>query len=162
MTGKTVFEALREDLAEPLQFEDFDVARDTQFVLERVSEHPAYELRLSARDLARAGLLMARNGRWNGRQVISEAWVAESTASYSDIGYGYMWWIGTNGLHFGQKFPGKVYSGIGNWGQFVLVDPVRDLVIVHRTEGAGLFRSNVAPPQFGRLVGKILAALPAG
>jgi CubicO group peptidase (beta-lactamase class C family) len=65
-TGKTVFESLRDDLATPLQFEDFSYTFDTSFHQESVAQHPAYVIRLSARDLARVGLLMARNGRWAG------------------------------------------------------------------------------------------------
>jgi len=56
--GKTVFDSLRDDLATPLQFEDFRFPRDTRFVLESASKYPAYVMKLSARDLARVGLLM--------------------------------------------------------------------------------------------------------
>ncbi|WP_175497123.1 serine hydrolase domain-containing protein [Variovorax boronicumulans] len=59
-TGRSVFEALKTDLAEPLQFQDFRYPQDTESRLERSSEHPAQVMHLSARDLARIGLLMAR------------------------------------------------------------------------------------------------------
>ncbi len=68
-TEKTIFEALRDDLAVPLGFEDFDLERDTRLVYENASDHPAYLMRLSARDLARVGLLMSRSGRWKSRPV---------------------------------------------------------------------------------------------
>ncbi|MDO8285821.1 MAG: hypothetical protein Q7T69_12510 [Rhodoferax sp.] len=72
--------------------------RDTEYVYEQASRYPAYVMRVSARDTARIGLLMARGGRWQDQQVVSRQWVDESTASYSDtspgVGYGYLWWVG--------------------------------------------------------------------
>jgi CubicO group peptidase (beta-lactamase class C family) len=126
-TGKNVFEALRDDLAQPLQFEDFNLSRDTQFWFEPVSMHPAYIMRLSARDLARVGLLMARDGRWNDQQIVSKEWVAASTQSYSDTGtsgrgYGYLWWVRTGSHSF---------SANGHEGQTMIVNPARDLIFVH-------------------------------
>jgi CubicO group peptidase (beta-lactamase class C family) len=44
------------------------------------SVHPEYVMRLSTRDLARLGLLMARRGRWRDRQLIPEEWVRYSTS----------------------------------------------------------------------------------
>jgi CubicO group peptidase (beta-lactamase class C family) len=130
-----------------------------------MSEHPAYDLRLSVRDLARVGLLMARSGRWNGRQIVSQQWVAESTRAYSSpwpgVGYGYLWWVSReDGPFYGQRFPGKVFSAEGNFGQYIIVDPVRDLVIVHRVH-AGAFHADVTPRHFVELLGRILAAAPA-
>ena len=165
MTGKSVFESLETDLARPLQFEDFSSFRDTRWVYDRsLSEHPAYEMRLSARDLGRIGLLMARRGRWKDQRIVSEAWVTESTSSYSTTGpgtgYGYLWWVGIDGRHFGQIFPAPIFSARGNHGQFVLVDQTRDLVIVHRVNSDKATHANVGNKEFGALLGKLLAAGP--
>jgi len=161
-TGKTVFESLRDDLAAPLQFENFSYFMDTRFQYEPVSEHPAYIMRISARDLARVGLLMARGGQWADRRIVSEKWVEESTTSYSRVsartGYGYLWWIGIGDLFYLQKFPGKVFAGEGAQGQHVIVDPVRDLVIVHRVNAEHDHRRNVTAAQFAELLGKIMEA----
>lgn len=133
LAGHGVFSALDTELARPLQFEDFEVDRDTESVYETLSEHPAYVMRLSARDVARIGLLMARGGRWQERELVSRRWIDESTTPYSDtsrgVGYGYLWWVGRDHWQFGQEFPGPVFSARGNFGQFLLVDPVRDLVV---------------------------------
>ena len=164
LTGSSVFDSLDKELARPLRFEDFDQSRDTEFITERASDHPAYVMRLSVRDLARVGLLMARSGRWGDRQIVSTRWVAESTASYSNasasLGYGYLWWVGQDNWHFRQKFPGKVFSARGNYGQFLVVDPVRDIVIVHRVEMDRLFAREVSVRQFGDLLEQILLAAP--
>lgn len=167
LSGRDVFTALNEDLAQPLQFEDFDKTRDTEFVFEAASQYPAYVMRISARDTARIGLLMAREGRWQDRQIVSKQWIAESTTSYSDAssggGYGYLWWVGQNGWHFGQKFPGPVFSARGSFGQYLIVDPQRDLVIVHRVN-AGLltmlFSGGPTGVQFNALLKQILSAAP--
>lgn len=166
-TDKTVFEALRDDLAKPLMFEDFSYSFDTNFHYDSISIHPAYVIHLSARDLARVGLLMARNGRWGNRQIVSEKWVTESTKSYSEtdrpgIGYGYLWWIGTDRMHFQTRFPGKVYSARGYQGQYMIVDPVRDLVIVHLVDSRSGSRRNVSSKQFGELLKRILQAKTEG
>lgn len=162
LTEKTVFEALHDDLAVPLGFEDFELKRDTHLVYEKASEHPAYVMRLSARDLARVGLLMSRSGRWKNRQLLSEDWVSESTSSHSSagqgIGYGYLWWVGVDGWHFQSRFPGTVYSARGNHGQFVVVDPERDLVIVHRVDSEHDSQRDVSMKQFSELLERILAA----
>lgn len=164
-TGKTVFDSLADDLAQPLQFEDFSSFLDTKWVYERaLSQHPAYVMRMSARDLGRIGLLMARGGHWKDSHIISERWVAESTSNYSNAGpgiaYGYLWWVGTGGWHFGQKFPREVFSARGSQGQFMVVDPLRDLVVVHRVNTDNSNRTNIGNKDFGVLLGKILAAGP--
>lgn len=153
-TGKSVFESLRDDLAEPLQFEDFDYAADTRFQYEDVSEHPAYIMRLSARDLARVGLLMARNGRWKDRRIVSEEWVAESTASYSETdipgrGYGYMWWVNSDR---------KTFSANGYKGQIMIVSPARDLVLVRQVDTETGPGRDVSAKQLPELIRRIMDA----
>ena len=164
-TGSSVFAALEKELARPLAFQDFDPSRDTRYVKEWASHHSAYVMHLSARDLARVGLLMARDGRWEGRRIVSAQWVAESTTSYSDVspgvGYGYLWWVGRDRWAFRQRFPAAVFSARGNYGQFLLVDPTRDLVVVHRVDMDKRFAREVSEARFGDLLEKILAAAPS-
>ena len=165
VTGRNVFEALQDELAKPLHFEDFRLDRDTRWVLDPDSDHPAYVMRISARDLGRLGLLMAHGGRWEDKQIVSTAWIQESTRSYSDtspgVGYGYLWWVGQGGWHFGQRFAGPVFSARGHFGQFLLVDPVRDLVVVHEVDSDPRFAQPVSSRQFGELLAKIMHAAPA-
>jgi CubicO group peptidase (beta-lactamase class C family) len=154
--GQDVFQALQADLAGPLGFQDFDRARDTRFWYEPCSDHPAYLMDLSARDLARVGLLMARGGRWGDRQIVSGAWVAESTRAWSDAGhgrgYGYLWWI--HGAH-------GTFAAHGHLGQTVIVNPGKDLVFVHLVDGGPKGRRRVTGPQLDRLLDLVTAASPA-
>ena len=77
------------------------------------------------------------------------------------MGYGYLWWVGKSGMHFRQRFPGAVFSARGNHGQYIVVDPVRDLVIVHKVDTDPRAHASVGSRKFGQLLEKILAAAPA-
>ena len=101
-TGKTVFAALDEELAQAAAVPGFRSARQRMMGFESRSRFLAYHLFLSARDMARLGLVMLRGGEWNGRQVVPAAWVKESTKERvpgsavgrgGELGYGYLWWI---------------------------------------------------------------------
>ena len=163
-TGRGIFEEFETRLAGPLGMQDFVRAKHTQYVTGSDSVHPAYPFRLSARDLARFGLLFARGGRWGGVQVVPDGWVAESTRSYSTTerggGYGYMWWVAANGKFYPNvTLPDGSFAASGHRGHKVLVIPQWDLVIVHRVntfEEEG----SVSSAEFGRLVSLILAARP--
>jgi len=82
-----------------------------------------------ARDYARFGLMMLRNGKAETRQIIPQRWVAEATAprettpviAGSPLGYRYQWWTiaGTD-----------AYLALGLQGQFIYVDPPTETVIV--------------------------------
>ncbi|ROZ62389.1 serine hydrolase [Ramlibacter sp. WS9] len=164
-TGKTVFESLRDDLAGPLQMQDFNFDRDVRFSREDASVHPAYVMRLSVRDMARVGLLMSRGGRWNDRQIVSRAWVDESTQLHSSTGpgsgYGYLWWVGLSERYASRvKFPGKVFLAAGNLGQFILVDPVRDIVVAHKVDFELDPSRDVTSAQFVELLARVLEAAP--
>src|SRR5258708_3704298 len=104
LTGKTVFAALAQDLTTPLQMQDFQLSRQRMMGFENQSRYLAYHLFLSARDMARIGLVMARGGNWNGPQLLPADWVKESTRQHlapeqirrgRGLGYGYLWWIPT-------------------------------------------------------------------
>jgi CubicO group peptidase (beta-lactamase class C family) len=92
---------------------------------------------LRPRDMAKLGQLFLDNGRWHGKQIVSEAWVKESTASHVDAakiipaarasGYGYQWWLGSFKVD-GRDVPS--YSARGRGGQFILVLPDQQMVIV--------------------------------
>ena len=62
---------------------------------------------LSARDTAKVGLLMLGGGVWDGKQIVSEKFIYESTRpSQANAGYGFLWWLTRNGFH-GRGFGGQ-------------------------------------------------------
>lgn len=88
----------------------------------------------NARDLARFGLLYLNGGVWNGERIISEEWIdfvrtpAPATAETGNQ-YGGQWWLVPDGR---DDVPSDAYSTAGNRGQYVIVVPSHDLVIVRR------------------------------
>jgi CubicO group peptidase (beta-lactamase class C family) len=160
-TGEKIFAAVARRLAAPLEMEDFR-PEDGRYVTGADSIHAAYPMRLSTRDLARFGLLFLREGRWKDRQVVPAAWVAESTAPHSDVGdgvgYGYMWWNRRGRGCFAAAQPDdRCFFAAGNYGQYVVVIPMLDLVVVHRVN-TDVTRHRVARGDFRELLALIAAA----
>ncbi|MGD8537803.1 MAG: serine hydrolase [Candidatus Aminicenantes bacterium] len=159
-TNKNIYEAFKEDIADPIGMEDFRPEDGTKSgILESI--HQAYHFRMTARDMARFGLLMLRKGNWNGKQIIPEEWIEESTRAYSDArlygsdAYGYMWWVADDG-HKYKHMPGVnlregTYSARGYGGHYIFVIPDRDMVVVHRVNT--YIRGNSVPAS---AVGKLL------
>jgi len=166
-TGAKIFEDFARRIAKPLQMEDFKVS-DCEYLTSAdykdapYSMHRYYLFRMSARDLARFGLLFIREGRWRNRQIISSDWVLESTASHSkrgiDSGYGYMWWTGVEGGLFPNvRVREHSFYASGYRGHRIIVLPYRKLVVVHRfdTDKCG---GSVTDIQIGRLLWLVLDA----
>lgn len=88
----------------------------------------------NARDLARFGLLYLQQGVWNDEQIISKDWIdfirtpAPSTGERGNF-YGGQWWLVPDDRN---DVPKDAYSTAGNRGQYVIVVPSHDLVIVRR------------------------------
>jgi len=166
LTGKDVFQALKEDIAEPIGMESFSTA-DSVWVRSGRSIHPAYMFVITAHDMARFGLLMLRNGRWNGNEVVPADWVKESTTYFSDAtiyrydGYGYMWWVAKDHNKLPHlpncRLPEGTYSARGAGGHYIMVIPDRDMVVVHRVD-TFVEGNNVTAGDFGRLLQMVLDA----
>jgi CubicO group peptidase (beta-lactamase class C family) len=88
----------------------------------------------NARDLARFGLLYLQGGIWDGVRLISEEWIefvrtpAPASASRGSD-YGGQWWLVPDDR---KDVPADAYSTAGNRGQYVIVAPSHQLVIVRR------------------------------
>ena len=81
------------------------------------------------RDLARLGLLHLRNGRWNGRRLLSRRWVRfVRTPAPTAPHYGGFWWI-NHGREAFRSLPEDTFYASGAFGQNALVIPSHDLVI---------------------------------
>lgn len=83
---EVIYEAFRDDLARPLQLEDFDFTRHRKSSDRSKSSHLAYPFYLSTRDMARIGQLVLEGGRWNGRVLVPEDWVAQVTRGAHPLG----------------------------------------------------------------------------
>ena len=159
--GATIYEEFKRLIADPLHMEDFDIT-DVSYVGGTKSIHPAYPFRMTARDLARFGLLFLREGRWRNQQVIPTAWVKKSTIAYSDAGpgrgYGYMWWTGRGWGAFPRvKLKDHSYWGAGFGGHWVVVLPYADMVVVNRVD-TDKYGDRVSRREMGSLLRLILAA----
>jgi len=91
-------------------------------------------LLLRSRDLLKLGQLYLNNGRWQGRQVISEAWVHRSVSAHAnareDTNYGYLWWLQTFQVD-GRTI--STYGMYGTGGNKVYVLPAQGVVVVVTT-----------------------------
>ncbi len=157
----SIFREFQTRIADPIGMQDYGVD-DGQYVTGADSVYAAYPFRMTARDMARFGLLALRQGVWGATRVLPDGWVAESTASYSDAGpsggYGYLWWVAVDGRHLpGVTLPAGSYSARGAGGHYILVVPAYDLVIVHRVN-TDIPGRQVTAAEFGQLVQRILAA----
>jgi CubicO group peptidase (beta-lactamase class C family) len=132
-TGTRIFEEFRKRIADPIGMEDFELSHTWWQEEPDRSNHAAYKFRMSARDMARFGLLYLRKGKWNGVEVIPEQWVEQSTSSQVRLdgfynGYGYMWWVSNSGP-FRQN---RMYSALGIGQNSIDVLTGDNLVYVHR------------------------------
>ena len=89
----------------------------------------------TARDLGRLGLLYLNDGLWQGQRILPAGWAkfvatpAPSQPAAPRPGYGAQWWL------FNQRFPGvpnDAYAAMGNRGQYLLIMPSENLLIVRR------------------------------
>jgi len=88
-------------------------------------------LRLTSRDLLKIVQLYLDGGRWQGKRMVSEAWVRGSTQPHARIDeateYGYLWWL--KSFKSGDKsYPAFFMSG--NGGNKVVAIPSLDMTVV--------------------------------
>lgn len=147
-TGASIGDAFYEEIATPLQMQDFtpsDVSYISQndwseWFYGNESEHDAYMFSTSTRDMARYGLLYLNNGQWNNQRILSEEWIEKSWEPvnidmYYTLKFSYMWWLFEEGgiyVNENYGYEGDIYFTSGNRGHFVFVIPYLDLVVVHR------------------------------
>jgi CubicO group peptidase (beta-lactamase class C family) len=126
VTGKPADEFAEERLLGPLGIDDFEWERLGSGLCDTDGG-----LHLRPRDMAKLGQLLLQKGMWNGKRIISEEWVQESTrvhmASDDSPGYGFQWWCGDL-----QLFGGEIYTFLasGHGGQRIHVFPSLDLIVV--------------------------------
>ncbi len=86
-------------------------------------------LYLTTYGLAKIGQLMMNEGQWEGQQIVSKEWVAQSlkpSVRFNEVrGYGYQWWVPQ--YENGEM---KIFAGNGYGGQFLFGVPEEDLIVV--------------------------------
>ena len=140
-----IFEEFKRKIADPIGMEDFSISNCYYQYEDSLSVHPAYSFRMSARDMARFGVLYQNNGNWKGTQIIPEDWIAESTTTYSvldsslGIGYGYMWYTIPDGSGFEQIIGASGFYHTGVGVHIVIILPEKKLVLVERYDTDGVW-----------------------
>lgn len=130
------------------------------------------ELYVTARDMAKFGLLFLDGGVYDGKRIISADWVEASLERYSekivrgwltsrygsfyDRGYGYQWWSSKSGAHY-------FWYASGHGGNYIVLLRELDMVIVttadplHDKWDDNPWKYEGA---INRLVGKFIRSLP--
>ncbi len=128
VSGKTAHEFLRPRLYEPLDITDATWTENFEGV-----NMGASHLRMRTENLAKFGQLFLQKGKWNGKQILPEAWIAEATSKQIEngkndsswgFGYGYQFWLN----------PPGGFRADGAFGQFTMVFPEQDAVVVITSE----------------------------
>ena len=125
-TGRTLAELVRDGIFNPLGITDY-------YWEHTRAGHTsgAIALHLRPRDMAKLGQLVLQRGAWQGQQLVPEAWVDSATTTQVELpegegrehgwSYGHYWWIVS-------RFDG--FTAWGSGGQYILVVPDKELVIV--------------------------------
>jgi CubicO group peptidase (beta-lactamase class C family) len=162
-TGNKIFSAFYNEIAQPIGMQDFR-PKDGHYITSKESRFPAYPFDMSARDLARFALLYLHGGNWNGVQVVPADWVKASIQPYSNTesgGYGYLWWTADSLTHATPeyRFPKGSFWLEGHLGQYAVVIPSLDLIIVNRIDGDKT-KHTVDKRQMAHLVHTIVSVTP--
>jgi CubicO group peptidase (beta-lactamase class C family) len=104
----------------------------------------------TTRSMARFGLLISANGKWENTQIVSESFISEATNTSQNINnsYGYFWWLnGKPNYHLPQSqvqfngelipnAPTDLFCALGKNDQKIYVVPSKKLVIIRMGEAA--------------------------
>ncbi len=128
-TGMSTLAYARSRLMQPLGIELAPWTRDPQGIY-----FGGNEMRLRPRDLLRFGSLYLHRGRFGGRQIVPEAWVADewtprTTSPFNGYDYGLGWWHRRSGAH-------DVYFAWGAGGQYLFIVPDVQLLAVMTSDAA--------------------------
>jgi CubicO group peptidase (beta-lactamase class C family) len=153
-TGQPGIDAFERDLARPLQFHHYYLN-----LTPAGDYYGAGGLYVRPRDALKLGQVYLDRGVWNGRRIVSAAWVDRSTRRLAGFnamhGYGLAWHV------FELPLAGRVYreyEAEGNGGQVIAVVPGLDLAIMFTT---GNYGYDMTVPQRG-ILGGVAEAIRAG
>jgi CubicO group peptidase (beta-lactamase class C family) len=139
VTGQKIVDYLTPRLFEPLGIKGMDWETDPKGI-----NTGGWGLRIKTEDMAKFGQLLLQKGKWNGKEVIPEAWVDEATTmkimqnpdarqSQKDSsdwlqGYCYQFWRCRN----------NAFRADGAYGQYIIVMPEKDAVVAITCESPNM------------------------
>lgn len=146
-SGKDIYQALEDQLAIPLGFQDWNIKNQKKEYKKSKSRYPAYHMYISVRNMAKIGQLMLNKGKWKGKQLVSKDWIEKITSTVTSVeevnqrkgldksspfqlSYGNMWWIVDNIKHH-PDFEGA-YTASGYGGQYLTILPKLNIVVAHK------------------------------
>ena len=154
-TGNDTLSFARKHLFDPLEIKDIQWEKSPQGI-----DIGWARMWLKPHDMAKIGLLYLQKGKWANQQIIPTQWVEESITAHSfpkkyryvyneegkvdrmasgglwmftnlarpfADGYGYQWWLDESNM----------YSAVGNGGQYIMVVPKENLVVVFTSKLSG-------------------------
>jgi CubicO group peptidase (beta-lactamase class C family) len=131
VAGREIGDYMRERVFQPIGIQNFgwDLQGGAGHIGPHTNAHSG--LRLSARDFARLGYLMAHHGFWAGKQIVPNWWVELATRSSQDLNrsYGYTFWVNTDGGHW-PAVPKDAFAFQGYASNRCYVVPSLDLIVV--------------------------------
>jgi CubicO group peptidase (beta-lactamase class C family) len=142
-TETKIFEEFKEKIADVVGMEDFSVENCHYQYEQEKSMHPAYHFSMSARDMARFGVMYQKNGTWKDSRIIPNGWITESTTAYSivdsnsGVAYGYMWNVFPEGSSVAEMVGCRGYYHTGVGVHALAIVPELELVIVERFDTDG-------------------------
>lgn len=106
---------------------------------------------INAFDMARYGLLTARDGKWGSKQILSTEFIRQArTPTSVEPTYGFMNWFLNTDRKFYPNAPASAFVHVGNGTNIIYIDPDNDIVIVARWIENG---------KINDLIGKVMASL---
>lgn len=89
-------------------------------------------LHITARSLARFGLLFLRDGKWQDKSILPPDWVAQATRPSQKLNpsYGFLWW--NNSTNKWPGVPADAYAALGAFDNNLLIVPSLDLIVIRQ------------------------------
>ncbi|TDB62730.1 serine hydrolase domain-containing protein [Arundinibacter roseus] len=135
VTGQTLEQYLQPRLFGPLNITGYDWEKSPEGL-----NTAGYGLRVKTEDIAKLGQLYLKKGKWQGKQLLSPSWIEEATSKQTTSQAGDNDWSQGYGYQFWRCKPG-FYRGDGAYGQFCMVMPEQDAVLVMTSESWDLQKS---------------------
>ena len=160
VTGKKADKLLSERIFEPIGMKDYKLWKDESG---NVLTYCCVDM--SAQEYSKFGLLFARNGNWNGRQIIPKNFIDETfrvvwgfSPDSPKRGYSLHWWISKHDDN------SKIFNTSGKFGQYTFVDRDNDIVFTRITKYTQKDHGDIqkwGPLQYFRWAGVSTAVMTA-